>query len=103
MVDAISESPERMANELFSNKLISKDTLDKVRVATTLPYEKASSLVDAVQARISTSGNDKDLRKLCRIVSKFTNMKELSAKIMGKYGKLRCLLIYTEIQCCCCC
>ena len=92
MADAISECPERMASELFSKKLISRDTLGKVQVASTTPYEKASSLLLALQATISSSGSDKDLRKLCKIMSKSVNMKRLSAQIMEKYGQLwRCL------------
>ena len=92
MADAISESPERMANELFSKKLISRDTLGKVQVASTPAYEKASSLLLAVQAKLSSSRSDKDLRKLCEIISKFANMKRLSSQIMEKYSKFVVLL-----------
>ena len=94
MSDAISESPERMASELFSKKLISRDTLGKIQVASTAPYEKASSLLLAVQATISSSESDKDLRKLCKTLSKFPNFKQLSTQIMEKYGKLMVLLGY---------
>ena len=92
MAEAISESPERMANELFSKEIISKDTLGKVQVASTAPYEKATSLLLAVQATISSGDSDKGLRKLCKIMSKFVNMKQLSAQIMEKYGKFMALL-----------
>ena len=97
MADAISESPERMAIQLFSKKLISKETLGKIQVASTAPYEKASSLLLAVQATISSSGSDKDLRKLCKIMSKFANIKQLSIQIMEKYGKFIVLFRYVEI------
>ena len=94
MADAISESPERMAIQLFSKKLISRDTLGKAQVASTAPYDKASSLLLAVQATISSSGSDKDLRKLCKILSKFPNMKQLSSQIVEKYGKFIVLFRY---------
>ena len=94
MADAVSESPERMAIQLFSKKLISRETLGKIQVASTAPYEKASCLLLAVQATISSSGSDKDLRKLCKILSKFPNTKQLSVQIMEKYGKFIVLFRY---------
>ena len=92
LADAISESPERMANELFSKSLISRDTLGKVQVASTPAYEKATSLLLAVQAKMTSTGNDQDLKNQCEIMSKFENMKQLSAQIMEKYSKFVVLL-----------
>ena len=92
MADAISNSSERMANELFSMSLISRDTLEKVQIASATTYEKATTLLLDVQAKMSSSGSDQDLRQLCEIMSKFENMKQLSSQIMEKYSKFVVLL-----------
>ena len=99
MADAISNSSERMANELFSISLISRDTLGKVRIASATTYDKATTLLLDVQAKMSSSESDKDLRKLCEIMSKFENMKQLSAQIMEKYSKFGMLLDTCTCMC----
>ena len=89
MANAFRECPGVVANDLYSNHLIARDTVDKVHFTSGLtPHDKATILLMAVEPKIADSKDDKALRKLCGILSKHPNMKKLSNHIMKRYGKL---------------
>ena len=89
MADALKECPGVVANDLYSNRLIARETVDKVHLTLGLtPHEKATILLMAVEPAIADSKSDKALRKLCGILAKHPNMKRLSNRIMKKYGEL---------------
>ena len=87
VIAAVSECPGILANELFSKELISQDIVDRTQLTSLTPYEKASAVVSAVQAKVAASGRDKELKKLCKVMSKHENMKKISIQIMEKYRK----------------
>ena len=76
-----------MANELYSKELIAKDTQDKAQIASVDGYNRATTLLSAVQVTLSSGGDDRNLKKLWKIMSEVQTMKELSAKMKDKYGK----------------
>ena len=87
-MDAVSSSPERVADELFSAGLIPKEVRDKARIAAFSSYEKASHLFPAVEAKILADSSCQDFEKLCKVLSKLASTKELSTRMMEEYSKL---------------
>ena len=88
MADALKECPGVVANDLYSNHLITRETVDKVHLTLGLtPHEKATILLMAVEPAMADSKSDKALRKLCGILAKHPNMKRLSNHIMKRYGE----------------
>ena len=63
VVDAVSSSPESVANELFSAGLIPKEVRDKARIAAFSFYEKATHLLPAVKAKILADSSYQDFEK----------------------------------------
>ena len=89
MANALKECPGVVANDLYSNHLIARETVDKVHLTLGLtPHDKATILLMAVEPGIADSKSDKALRKLCGILAKHPNMRKLSNHIMKRYGKL---------------
>ena len=89
MADAWKECPGVVANELYSNNLITGETVDKVHFSSGLtPNDKATVLLRAVEPKLTDREGHKTLSKLCGILAKHPSMKKLSTQIMKKYGKL---------------
>ena len=88
LADAVCEEPERVANALFSNKLITRETRDKATLASSTPYQKATSLLCAVDATIRAGSSDKNFKKICEVLSKLASTEELSAQMMKEYIEL---------------
>ena len=89
MANALKECPGVVANDLYSNHLIARETVDKVHLTLGLtPHDKATILLMAVEPGIADSKSDAALRKLCGILAKHPNMRKLSNHIMKRYGKL---------------
>ena len=55
-----------LANNLYSSNIISRETLDRVKLPTLTPNEKKMELFDAIEARIQT--NPSDFGTLCDIL-----------------------------------
>ena len=88
MARAVKEFPVAVANELYSKRLIADETLERVQSTLALtPHEKATILLLAVKAKIDESRGDKVLKKVCDVLGKTTNLKELPKRMMAKYGK----------------
>ena len=89
MADACKECPGAVANELYSNHLITGETVDKVHFSSGLtPNDKATALLRAVEPKLTDREGHKTLRKLCGLLAKHPTMKKLSSQIMKEYGKL---------------
>ena len=88
MADALKECPEVVANDLYSNHLIARETVDKMLLPCFTPHHKATILLMAVQPKIDECKGCHALRKLCGILAKHPNMKGLSRHIMKRYGEL---------------
>ena len=96
MANALEECPGVVANDLYSNHLIARETVNKVHFTLGLtPHDKATILLMAVEPSIADSKSDKALRQLCEILSKHPNMERISNCIMKRYGKL---YTYTHTQ-----
>ena len=88
MADAVRECPGAVANELFSKRLIARETLERVQSTLGLaPHDKASILLMAVEPMVAGSKGEKVLRKLCGILASKANVTELPKRMMAKYGK----------------
>ena len=89
MANALKECPGAVANDLYSNQLISRETVDKVNLTLGLtPLEKATILLMAVEPAIADAKSDKALKKLCGVLAKHPNMKWLSNHMMKRYSEL---------------
>ena len=88
MADALKECPGVVANDLYSNHLIARETVDKMHLTSLTPHEKATILLMAVEPKIAECKSDKALRKLCGILAKYPNMRKLSHLIIKRYGEL---------------
>ena len=88
MADALKECPGVVANDLYSNHLIARETVDKMHLTSLTPHEKATILLMSVEPAMADSKSDRALRKLCGILAKHPNMKRLSNHIMRSYGEL---------------
>ena len=87
MANALKECPGVVASEFYSNQLIARETLEKVHIIP-LPYDKAVTMLMAVEPKIADSKSEKSMRKLCGMLAKHPSMKKLSREMMKTYGKL---------------
>ena len=88
MAEALKECPEVVANDLYSNHLIARETVDKMLLPCFTPHNRATTLLMALQTKIDEGRSDKALRKLCGILAKYPNMRKLSHLIIKRYGEL---------------
>ena len=88
MADVLKECPEAVANDLYSNHLITRETVDKMLLPCFTPHQKATTLLMAVQPKIDECKSDKALKKLCGMLAKYPNMRKLSHLIIKTYGEL---------------
>ena len=89
MAKCIQQSPQQLAKKLFKKKLIAEKTLEKVKSSTGLSsLQKAEILLRAVDMRNITDESGKSLKKFCRVLDKYLNLKEVLKQMLKKFGRL---------------
>ena len=83
LAQIVSSFLQMLANEVFSHRMISRETRIKAGVASPTPLERANYLLLALNPRI----NHKNFEKLCKILSKFETADKLSTQMMENYSK----------------
>ena len=78
-------NPVRVSQLLFSERCISKETLDKMESLKGTLDEKKTTLLFAIHTAISSDHTK--LKMLATVLSKFEETKMLSQKIISEYGK----------------
>ena len=86
--DALSQcliNPVKVSQLLFSKRCISEATLDKMETLEGVLDEKKTTLLSAIHTAVSS--DDKKLKLLASVLSKFKETTLLSEKIMSEYGE----------------
>ena len=78
-------NPVKVSQLLFGERCISEQTLDKIESLQGSPDEKKTTLLSAIHSAVSS--NQKKLKMLATVLSKFEETKILSEKIINEYGK----------------
>ena len=89
-IDELSKcliNPVNVSQLLFSEKCISKETLDEMETfeVEDILDEKKTTLLSAIHTVISS--DHKKLKAVATVLSKFKEMKTLSERIISEYGK----------------
>ena len=99
IIAAISANLLGVANELYSRKLISKQTKEEMLTPGIANYSKASKLVHDVEGLLGIS-SDSDSRQFlidfCQvlIMQQQTTLTELSVSILEKLGKYNSAMLF---------
>ena len=101
MAVVVSQSPGILAQDLFREKMIDREAMNMAMNDSFTPYEKASGLLSAVEVKINAHNGDKNLKKLCQVLSKYEIMEKLAAHMMEKYSKLVVMLAVCTCICTC--
>ena len=88
-IDTLSQSlinPVKVSQQLlFSERCISKATLDEMKILKRSLDEKKTTLLSAIHTAISS--DHKKLKVLATVLSKFEETQGLSERIISEYGK----------------
>ena len=91
MAKLIQTCPQHLAKKLEDKGLIAKKTLEKVNSSTGLTsLQKAEVLLRAVDTKNVTddSENGESLKKFCKVLGKYQNLKQVSQRLWNKFGRL---------------
>ena len=78
-------NPVKVSQLLFGERCINEETLDKIESLQGSPDEKKTTLLSAIHTAVSS--NQKKLKMLATVLSKFEETKILSERIINEYGK----------------
>lgn len=91
---AFQNCPDQLATELFSEKLISKQTTTEILTTEGLSSARKSHiLVCCVQNMIASESSDKPLKKLCKVMKAHQELESLARKMTDRFGKCTLLKI----------
>ena len=89
MAKVIKKRPRQFAKKLFEKRFIAKKTMEKVESFVGLTsLQEAEILLRAVDTGNITDESGKWLKKFCRFLDKRQCLKELSAQMLEKFGRL---------------
>ena len=94
MAKCIQQSPQQLADKLSKKGFISETTLEKLKSSSGLTsLQKAEILLRAVDTRNITDESGKWLKKFCKFLAKYQDLKHVSEQIQTKLGRL-CTSMY---------
>ena len=84
---SLSTEPNQMAREMFSEGLISEDTMRRVVEMREPSTDKAGVLVQAIRNRIAAEGNSKPLKAFCELPKGRPEVGRIAARMKARLGE----------------
>ena len=84
---ALSTEPNQMAREMFSEGLISEETMRRVVEMREPSTDKAGVLVQAIGNRIAVEGNSKAMKAFCELLKGRPEVRRIAARIKARLGE----------------
>ena len=85
--EAIQGCLDKFVGELLSKDLIDWEVAKDVSEVGLSSTKKSHNLLFAVRSKIASAKSDKPLRRLCRVMEKFSVLKVLAKEMMERFGK----------------
>ena len=86
--EAIQNSTDQIARELYSSKLITLEVMSDVLTTPGLSStRKSSSLMCAAARMINSAINEKAFKSFCRVMKSCRELESLASKMTERFGK----------------
>ena len=84
---ALSTEPNQMAREMFSEGLISEDTMRRVVEMREPSTDKAGVLVQTIRNRIAAEDNSKSMKAFCELLKGRPEVGRIAARMEARLGE----------------
>ena len=88
LAQAFGGTADELSTQFLGAGLIGRQKWEEVQLSQQTSIQKGNLLLAVIAPKFDIDGGDQTLRKLCRIMSGHPHLKELSKRIMSKYGAL---------------